>query len=110
MITTEIKANLTTIGTKFTVKFEMDITDHQAREITMAIASLFNDQPDAGEVIRTEIAKTSLKRQAEHDQADMFRDEIISEIIPEKAGEARPHQIEFTNATQIESQQDEEVV
>ena len=108
MITTEIKANLTTIGTKFTVKFEMDITDHQAREITLAIASLFNDQPDSGEVIRTEKAKTSLKRQAEHDQADIFRDEILGEITPEEAGEAQPHQIEFTNATQIEYQQDED--
>lgn len=82
MITTEIKATLTTIGTKFTVKFEMDITDHQAREITFAIASLFNDAPDAGEVIRTEKAKTSLKRQAEIDQADLFRDVVKGEIIP----------------------------
>lgn len=95
MITTEIKATLTTLGAKFSVKFEMDITDHMAREITLAIAELFNDQPSEGEVIRTEKAKTSLKRQAEHDQADMFRDMVISEIIPEEAGEVQPHQIEY---------------
>lgn len=74
MITTEIKATLTTLGAKFSVKFEMDITDHTAREITLAVAELFNDQPDAGEVIRTEKAKTSLKRQAEIDQGDIFRE------------------------------------
>jgi hypothetical protein len=89
MITTEIKATLTTIGTKFVVKFDMDITDHMAREITLAVAALFNDQPSEGEVIRTEKAKTSLKRNAaDKDQVDMFKDvvhygedeTIISEI------------------------------
>ena len=75
MITTEVKATLTTIGAKFSVKFEMDITDHMAREIVQAIASLFNDQPAAAEVIRTEKAKTSLERKAAG-QTDMFKDPV----------------------------------
>lgn len=76
MITTEIKATLTAIGAKFTVKFEMDITDHMAREIVFAVADLFNDQPDAGKVIRTEKAETALKNRGQgEDQSDLFRDE-----------------------------------
>lgn len=104
-ITTEVKAQLVTIGTKFAVKFEMDITDHMAREITYAIADLFSDTPDSGEIIRTEKAKTSLKRQkGDSDQADLFRDEYerISPIEGEMKPTGKPEQITFTNATMIE--------
>jgi nitrogenase subunit NifH len=104
-ITTEIKASLVTIGTKFAVKFEMDITDHMAREITYAIAELFSDTPDSGEIIRTEKAKTSLKRQkGDSDQADLFRDqyEQVKPTESEMKPAGQPEQITFTNAAMIE--------
>ena len=115
MITTEIKATLTTLGTKFSVKFDMDITDHMAREIAFAIATLFNDQPAEGEVTRTIKDKNSLSRKAKDDQGDLFKDKFDSATqFEEPQAKALPMQeqaaIEYTpfdSEEPAESQEDE---
>jgi len=80
MKTAKITASYAIAG-KIAIQFDIDITDHQAREILDAIGAVFTDKWSDGSVTRVEKDKLSLTRKAKEDsldQMDVLKDTLVS--------------------------------
>lgn len=86
MKTAKITASYALAG-KIAIQFDIDITDHQAREILDAIGAVFTDKWSDGNVTRVEKDKLSLTRKAKEDsldQMDVLKDTLaLPEPTPE---------------------------